>query len=86
MKQFCRLFKLTPYNPDWAVLVELDGTERLNFVVETKGSLFINDQNAKIKCGAHFEALAVGDSPARFVKATKLDDVWRIADDPSQSC
>jgi type III restriction enzyme len=27
---------LGTYNPDWAVLVEKDGTERLYFVVETK--------------------------------------------------
>lgn len=29
---------LGTYNPDWAVLVEQDGEERLYFVVETKGS------------------------------------------------
>lgn len=71
---------LGSYNPDWAVLVELDGAERLYFVVETKSSLFTDDlrnkESAKIKCGeAHFEALEVGENPARFVKATKLDDV-----------
>jgi type III restriction enzyme len=71
---------LGPYNPDWAVLVEKDGAERLYFVVETKGSLFTEDlrelEGAKIQCGeAHFKALATGESPARFVRATKLDDV-----------
>jgi type III restriction enzyme len=71
---------LGTYNPDWAVLVEKDGTERVYFVVETKSSLFTDDlrdrESGKIKCGeAHFEALATGDNPARFVKATKLDDV-----------
>jgi type III restriction enzyme len=71
---------LGTYNPDWAVLVEKDGAERLYFVVETKSSLFTDDlrdrESAKIKCGeAHFEALAVGKNPARFVKATKLEDV-----------
>jgi len=71
---------LGSYNPDWAVLVEKDGAERLYFVVETKSSLFTDDlrdrESAKIKCGeAHFDALAVGVNPARFVKATKLDDV-----------
>jgi len=71
---------LGSYNPDWAVLIELDGAERLYFVVETKGSLFTDDlrdkESAKIKCGeAHFEALAIGENPARFVKATKLEDV-----------
>jgi type III restriction enzyme len=72
---------LGPYNPDWAVLVEKDGAERLYFVVETKSSLFTDDirdkESAKIQCGeAHFDALAEGTSdPARFVKATKLEDV-----------
>jgi type III restriction enzyme len=71
---------LGTYNPDWAVLVEKDGAERLYFVVETKSSLFTDDlrdrESAKIKCGeAHFDALATGENPARFVKATKLDDV-----------
>mgnify|MGYP005852545045 CR=1 FL=1 len=68
------------YNPDWAVLVEQDGSERLYFVVETKSSPFAGDlrdrENAKIRCGeAHFEALAVGENPARFIKATKLEDI-----------
>ncbi len=34
---------LGTYNPDWAVLVEKDGDERLYFVVETKSSLFTDD-------------------------------------------
>jgi type III restriction enzyme len=72
---------LGTYNPDWAVLVEVSGEERLYFVVETKGSLFTDDlretEAAKIACGeAHFAALARGENnPARFVKATKLEDV-----------
>lgn len=71
---------LGTYNPDWAVLVQIDGQERLYFVVETKGSLFTDDlrdqEAAKIACGeAHFKALAVDKNPARYVKATKLDDV-----------
>lgn len=72
---------LGPYNPDWAVLVDKDGTERLYFVVETKSSLFTDDlrdkESAKIKCGeAHFAELAAHNSPAaQFVKATKLDDL-----------
>ena len=50
---------LGPYNPDWAVLVEHDGAERLYFVVETKSSSFAEDhrckEGAKITCGkAHF--------------------------------
>src|SRR5690606_16458108 len=46
---------LGTYNPDWAVLVDVDGQERLYFVVETKASLFADDlrdkENAKIECG-----------------------------------
>ena len=72
---------LGPYNPDWAVLVEKDGAERLYFVVETKSGLFTDDlrdkEEAKIKCGrAHFKALAVRESPARYVVARNLDDVF----------
>jgi len=50
------------YNPDWAVLVEIDGQQRLYFVVESKGSLFTDalrpTEQAKIDCGhEHFKAL-----------------------------
>ena len=71
---------LGPYNPDWAVLVEKDGAERLYFVVETKSGLFTDDlrdkEEAKIECGrAHFKALAVRESPARYIVARTVDDV-----------
>jgi len=71
---------LGSYNPDWAVLIEKDGEDRLYFVVETKSSLFTDDlrdkEGAKIECGkAHFKALAVGDNPAEFVQARNLDDM-----------
>jgi type III restriction enzyme len=71
---------LGSYNPDWAVLVNKDGTKRLYFVVETKSSLFTDDlrnkESAKIECGkAHFKALAVGDNPVRYVVARSLSDV-----------
>jgi type III restriction enzyme len=71
---------LGTYNPDWAVLVETDGAERVYFVVETKSGLFVDDlrirEDRKVQCGeAHFRALTVGDGPARFVKAVTLDDV-----------
>jgi type III restriction enzyme len=73
---------LGSYNPDWAVLVQIDGQERLYFVVETKGSLFTDDlrdqEAAKIACGeAHFKALATGSNPAKYVKATKFEDVLK---------
>ena len=72
---------LGPYNPDWAVLAEKDGAEHLYFVVETKSGLFTDDlrdkEAGKIECGrAHFKALAVRESPARYVVARNLDDVF----------
>ena len=68
------------YNPDWAVLIDSDDGERLYFVVETKGSTLVDDlrgvEYAKIKCGrAHFDALRVGESPARYDVATSVDDL-----------
>jgi type III restriction enzyme len=71
---------LGTYNPDWAVLVEKGGVERLYFVVETKSSLFTDDlrdkESAKIECGkAHFKALATGENPAQFVTARNIDDL-----------
>ena len=77
VKVFAKLpdwFKIpTPlgnYNPDWAILVEKDGQDRLYFVVETKGTNLFGElpppQQAKIKCGkAHFAALQ--DDGIKFV-------------------
>ena len=72
------------YNPDWAVLIENEGAERLYFVVETKGSLFNDDlrgtEGAKIDCGrAHFRAVAgVEESePARYITAKDWNDLER---------
>lgn len=50
------------YNPDWAILVDDDGHEKLYLVVETKGSIKSEDlrdtEEGKIKCGReHFKAL-----------------------------
>lgn len=71
---------LGSYNPDWAVLVEKDGAQRLYFVVETKSSLFTDDlrdkESAKISCGkAHFRTLAVSDNPVRYMVARSISDV-----------
>ena len=71
---------LGTYNPDWAILVEHDGAERLYFVVETKGSLFDDDlrpvEQAKIDCGtAHFSLLAKNEASLRFGRASSVDDV-----------
>ncbi|MCR3907098.1 MAG: DEAD/DEAH box helicase family protein [Tenericutes bacterium] len=50
------------YNPDWAVLIDVEGREKLYFVIETKGSIIPDDlrpkELSKIECGyKHFEAL-----------------------------
>jgi type III restriction enzyme len=71
---------LGAYEPDWAVLIEIDGTERLYFVVETKASLFEADlhvlQQGKIDCGkAHFAAIGDGKNPAKFIVANSLEAV-----------
>ena len=73
---------LGTYNPDWAVLVEDDDAERLYFVVETKGSNWFDDlrhkEGAKIVCGKkHFTALAVGENPAKYIKATSVSDMFK---------
>ena len=53
---------LGSYNPDWAILFDIDGERKLYFVVETKGN--VDDaylrpvEREKIHCGrAHFRAL-----------------------------
>lgn len=69
------------YNPDWAVLMEKDGDQRLFFVLETKGNTLIEalrpTESAKIACGkAHFRALGqevrfeAVDSFDKFIEAT----------------
>lgn len=75
---------LGTYNPDWAVLVEDDGQEKLYFVVETKGSGWWDDlrhkEGAKIACGKeHFAVLAQGENPAKYIHATKVDDLLKSA-------
>ena len=66
---------LGSYNPDWAVLFELDGQEKLYFVVESKGTIYedmLRDaEQAKIKCGReHFKAL---DTDAKYIVANDYD-------------
>ena len=43
------------YNPDWAVLVETDGGQRLYFVIESTGGIFPDalrpTEQAKVDCG-----------------------------------
>lgn len=75
---------LGSYNPDWAILVDKDGAERLYLVVETKSTLFVDElrdmESKKIECGrAHFKALAVGESPAKYVVAKSLEELLNDA-------
>ena len=89
MKVYAKLpgwFKVpTPlgtYNPDWAVLVETDGAERLYFVVETKGGLFKEDLARRKRPRSSAarptsRPWPVDGNPARFVQATKLDDLLK---------
>ena len=77
---------LGTYNPDWAVLVEDNGTERLYFVVETKGKTAELDlrgaEYGKIKCGEkHFKSVAVREDPAKYIAATSVDDLMRHVGD-----
>ena len=56
---------LGSYNPDWAVLVEDDGDQKLYFVLETKANILTEDlrptELARIQCGReHFKALGTG--------------------------
>lgn len=53
------------YNPDWAVLWEKNGEQKLYFIMETKGTTSLFDlrspEKLKIQCGmAHFKALDNG--------------------------
>ncbi len=79
---------LGSYNPDWAVLVDNDGSEKLYFVVETKSSLWLDDlrhaEGGKIKCAeVHFDVLAEEngmDNPASYIKASTVDDMMKHVD------
>lgn len=68
---------LGQYNPDWALLIEEYGKDKLYFVVETKGDTAKDKlrpvESAKIKCGRkHFNAIDTGVS---FKKSTSLKEV-----------
>ncbi|WP_186668808.1 DEAD/DEAH box helicase family protein [Sporosarcina sp. BP05] len=68
---------LGPYNPDWALLKEEDGKEKLYFVIETKGDISSDElrpsETAKIRCGKkHFKAL---DTGIKFKKVSSYQNV-----------
>jgi type III restriction enzyme len=68
---------LGDYNPDWALLKEEFGKEKLYFIVETKGDTTKQElrpnERAKIQCGEkHFEAL---DTGVEFRKVSEYAEV-----------
>lgn len=76
---------LGKYIPDWAVLFEIDGSEQLFFVVESKGTMgyeFLRpSEQGKIVCGkAHFKELAKEtNSNVKLVYVSNMDDFTNIA-------
>lgn len=67
---------LGTYNPDWALLIDKDGTDKLYFVLETKGNISFDalrpTENAKIECGIkHFKALG---NDVIFEKSDNFND------------
>ena len=80
-RQFVVHTPLGTYNPDWAIVINTNGTEQLYFVVETKGSSFGDDlrhkERAKIECGkAHFKALSSEhENPAVFAWGKTLEQL-----------
>lgn len=74
---------LGSYNPDWAILVEEEGNEKLYFVVETKGSTKSEDlrdvEQRKIICGReHFKALNTDVEFEAYDDSNKLLDDMHI--------
>ena len=62
-----------PYNPDWAIVKEIDGAEKIYMVRETKNGGEREDELHKIFCaGRHFEAIGMRD----YAKSTPDD--WRV--------
>lgn len=79
---FCIRTPLGTYNPDWALVLEIEGKNCLYFVAETKSSempgALREPERQKIQCAKrHFETVAVGvENPARFIgPATCLSEV-----------
>jgi len=78
-KKFIVPTPLGNYEPDWAVLVEQQGEDRLYFVVETKSTLFESGrrekENQKIDCGRkHFKAIGGEHQPAAQYRVAKTLD------------
>lgn len=70
---------LGSYNPDWAILYNKDGNEKLFFVTESKGSMFAEElrplEQGKIDCGRkHFKSI---DSRMIVAHTTKVSHKGR---------
>ncbi|MBK0401810.1 DEAD/DEAH box helicase family protein [Adhaeribacter sp. BT258] len=76
---------LGAYNPDWAVLFEIDGTYKLFFVIESKGSMgyeFLRPaEQGKIDCGKeHFKELSRATGSQISLEYVKdIEDVANLA-------
>ncbi len=77
---------LGTYNPDWAVVIENDGNEKLYFVAETKGSIWTDElrqlEGGKVKCGEeHFKEIAKDtERPAQYVKTRDVEGLMKYVD------
>lgn len=81
---------LGAYNPDWALVLEVNGKNHLYFVVETKSTDMLSElsdiEQGKIKCAEkHFDSTAgTHTPPARYLAPVeKLSDVIAQAQDQS---
>ena len=76
---------LGSYNPDWAVLFEMEGEEQLFFIVESKGATGLelnrSSELGKIKCGkAHFKELSSKTgSNIKLMVVTNNEDFINLA-------
>jgi type III restriction enzyme len=73
---------LGSYNPDWAIVYEKNGEQKLYFVIETKGTLLSDalreKELGKIKCGReHFRAL---ENNVEYDLANSFDSFLDIAE------
>ncbi|WP_276978483.1 DEAD/DEAH box helicase family protein [Flavobacterium filum] len=74
---------LGTYNPDWALLFEMNSSEKLFFVVESKGTLgydFLRpSEKGKIDCGKrHFEELSKQSSEEiSLLVASDIKDIYK---------
>ena len=71
---------LGSYNPDWAIVLDEDGEDRVYLIVETKSTLFQDEyrdrETAKIEAATrHFKALTAAEPPARYIVAPDLTTV-----------